>query len=110
MQKGYSLYLVGGGAMFGSITGSMVSAHYFVYILWIRKEWNVIAPRTGMLHGYYDRSRRYLKGTLTFQGLTICISGMLMIFIQMADALNLYSLLVRNGYEKDMAKSIKGIF
>jgi PST family polysaccharide transporter len=35
---------------------------------------------------------------------------MLIIFIQMVDALNLYSLLVSNGVEKETAKSLKGIF
>ena len=47
---------------------------------------------------------------LTFQGLTICLSGMLMIFIQMADALNLYSLLVSSGVDEGAAKSLKGVF
>lgn len=108
-KMGYSLYLIGGGAMFGSITGSMVSAIILFTFLWIRKEWRIIAPRKGMLFGYYQEVGIILK-TLTFQGLTICISGMLMILIQMADALNLYSLLTENGYGDENAKSIKGIF
>ncbi|NWQ44545.1 polysaccharide biosynthesis protein [Bacillus sp. EB106-08-02-XG196] len=108
-QLGYPLYLIGGGAMFGSITGSMVSALILFTFLWIRKEWRIIAPRKGMLNGYYQEVSVIFK-TLTFQGLTICISGMLMIFIQMADALNLYALLTENGYEKGMAKAVKGVF
>ncbi|WHY00820.1 polysaccharide biosynthesis protein [Neobacillus sp. DY30] len=108
-ELGYSLYLVGGGAMFGSITGSMVSAIILFTFLWIRKEWGMIAPRKGMLLDYFPEAGMIVK-KLTYQGLTICISGMLMIFIQMADALNLYSLLTENGYEKEMAKRIKGIF
>ncbi|MEH7251225.1 polysaccharide biosynthesis protein [Neobacillus niacini] len=105
----YSLYLIGGGAMFGSITGGMVSAIILFTFLWIRKEWKIIAPRRGLLIGNFQEVGVILKA-LTFQGLTICISGMLMIFIQMADSLNLYSLLTENGYERDLAKSIKGIF
>ncbi|MEC1525237.1 polysaccharide biosynthesis protein [Neobacillus niacini] len=108
-KLGYSLYLIGGGAMFGSITGSMVSAIILFTFLWIRKEWEVIAPRKGMLLGYYREVGIILK-TLSYQGLTICISGMLMIMIQMADALNLYSLLTENGYGKETAKGLKGIF
>lgn len=108
-RMGYSLYLIGGGAMFGSITGSMVSAIILFTFLWIRKEWRIIAPRKGILIGNYREVGVILK-TLTFQGLTICISGMLMILIQMADALNLYSLLTENGYGNEKAKSIKGIF
>jgi O-antigen/teichoic acid export membrane protein len=108
-RLGYSLYLIGGGAMFGSITGIMVSAIILFTFLYIRKEWRIIAPRKGMLNGYQHEVSVIFK-TLTFQGLTICISGMLMIFIQMADAMNLYSLLTENGYEKDMAKAVKGVF
>ncbi|MFL6554697.1 MAG: oligosaccharide flippase family protein [Bacillus sp. (in: firmicutes)] len=109
MEKGYSLYLVGGGAMFGSITGSIVSCLILFMFLWIRKEWKVIAPKLGMYQSYRGEANRIFKA-LIYQGLTICISGMLMIFIQLADSLNLYSLLVSNGFEKDAAKSLKGIF
>ena len=107
MEKGYSLYLVGGGAMFGSITGSMISGIILFMFLWIRKEWKIIAPRQGMFQRYAGDAKEILKA-LVYQGLTICVSGMLMIFIQLADALNLYSLLVESGIEKDMAKSLKG--
>ncbi|PAE36809.1 putative polysaccharide biosynthesis protein [Bacillus sp. 7884-1] len=108
-QFGYSLYLIGGGAMFGSITGMMISAIILFTFLYIRKEWRIIAPRKGMLKGY-QREVSVIFKTLAFQGLTICISGMLMIFIQMADAMNLYSLLTENGNDKDMAKAVKGVF
>ncbi|MEH6907227.1 polysaccharide biosynthesis protein [Bacillus sp. AFS006103] len=109
MEKGYSLYLVGGGAMFGSITGSMISGIILFMFIWIRKEWKVIAPRSGMFQRYAGDTKQILKA-LVYQGLMICISGMFMIFIQLADALNLYSLLVESGIEKDLAKSLKGIF
>jgi O-antigen/teichoic acid export membrane protein len=109
MQKGYSLYLVGGGAMFGSITGSMVSSIILFMFLWIRKEWKWIAPSRGMFRTFAVEIKEIFKA-LTFQGLMICLSGMLLIFIQLADSLNLYSLLTINGMEKDMAKSLKGVF
>lgn len=105
----YSLYLVGGGAMVGSITGIMTAAVILFTFLWIRKEWNIAVPRKGMLKGYLSESKHIFKA-LIFQGLAICISGMLMIFIQLADALNLYSLLLDNGYARDTAKGLKGIF
>jgi len=109
MQKGYSLYLVGGGAMFGSITGSIISSLILFMFLWVRKEWKVIKPVRGMLQSYTTEIKVIVKA-LVFQGLMICLSGMLMIFIQLADSLNLYSLLVANGMEKEIAKSVKGIF
>ncbi|MGZ4161810.1 MAG: oligosaccharide flippase family protein, partial [Neobacillus sp.] len=82
-KKGYSLYLVGGGAMFGSITGSIVSAIILFTFLWIRKEWKLAALQQGMFKSYLVEARTIFKA-MSFQGLTICISGMLMIFIQMA--------------------------
>jgi O-antigen/teichoic acid export membrane protein len=108
-KGGYSLYLVGGGAMFGSITGIIVSALILFMFLWIRKEWRVVAPSKGRITSYFLDAGVIVKA-LIVQGLMICISGMLLIFIQLADALNLYSLLVANGFEANHAKSLKGIF
>jgi O-antigen/teichoic acid export membrane protein len=104
-----SLYLIGGGAMVGSITGIMTAAIILISFLWIRKEWKLAIPRKGMFKGYLSESKHIFKA-LIFQGLAICISGMLMIFIQLADALNLYSLLLNSGYEQNAAKAMKGIF
>jgi O-antigen/teichoic acid export membrane protein len=109
MEQGYSLYLVGGGAMFGSITGSIISGLILFMFLWIRKEWKIIMPMRGMFQNYLPEVGVICKALL-LQGLMICLSGMLMIFIQLADSLNLYSLLVANGLEEEMAKGVKGIY
>ncbi|WP_309144710.1 polysaccharide biosynthesis protein [Bacillus sp. EB600] len=109
MQKGYSLYLVGGGAMFGSITGSIVSVIILFTFFSIRKEWKWLSLSRKSIKNLLTGSGWIYKA-LIFQGLTICISGMLLIFMQMADAMNLYSLLVSSGIEKEAAKSLKGIF
>jgi O-antigen/teichoic acid export membrane protein len=109
MSKGLSLYFVGGGAMFGSITGSIISAIILFMFLRIRKEWKIIQPIKGMFQNYKKEIGAIWKA-LFFQGLMICISGMLMIFTQLADSLNLYSLLVANGMEAELAKSVKGVF
>jgi O-antigen/teichoic acid export membrane protein len=109
MQRGYSLYFVGGGAMFGSVTGSLVSLLILFTFIVIRKEWGRLGFSRSSLRNLLLGSGRIYKA-LVFQGLTICISGMLLIFIQMADAMNLYSLLVASGVGKEVAKSLKGIF
>lgn len=109
MLKGESLYFVGGGAMVGSVTGSVISVILLFMFLWIRKEWKLVAPRKGML----QNNSQYVKQliiALTYQGLTICLSGMLLIFIQLADALNLHSLLIASGIKSEMAKGLKGVF
>jgi PST family polysaccharide transporter len=109
MQKGYSLYLVGGGAMLGSVTGSLVSVFILFTFLWVRKEWKWLSFSRKSFKNMFTGAGWIYKA-LIFQGLTICISGMLLIFMQMADAMNLYSLLVGSGIEKEAAKSLKGIF
>ena len=95
--------------MFGSITGSIISAIILFMFLRIRKEWKIIMPVRGMFQNYKKEVGAIWRA-LFFQGLMICLSGMLMIFTQMADSLNLYSLLVANGMEAELAKGIKGIF
>lgn len=109
MQKGFSLYFVGGGAMVGSITGSIAAFLILFMFVWNRKEWKVIAPMRGIRGKYFPEVKKIIKA-LTVQGFCICLSGMLLIFIQLADSLNLYSSLIANGIENDMAKSLKGIF
>ncbi|MEH7108267.1 putative polysaccharide biosynthesis protein [Bacillus sp. JJ1764] len=109
IQKGYSLYFVGGGAMFGSITGSMTAGVILFMFLRFRKDWEIIGPKKGLVMQYYGESKEIVKA-LTFQGLTICLSGMLMIFIQMADSLNLYAQLTANGLAQDAAKGLKGVY
>ncbi|MGJ7913664.1 putative polysaccharide biosynthesis protein [Neobacillus sp. LXY-1] len=109
IQKGYSLYFVGGGAMFGSITGSMTAGVILFMFLRFRKDWEIIGPKKGLVRQYYGESKEIVKA-LTFQGLTICLSGMLMIFIQMADSLNLYAQLTANGLAQDAAKGLKGVY
>ncbi|MBM7655807.1 putative polysaccharide biosynthesis protein [Neobacillus cucumis] len=109
MAKGYSLYLVGSGAMFGSITGTIISAIILFMFLWIRKEWKIIMPSQGMFKQHI-REVGLIWKALFFQGLMICISGMLMIFMQLVDSLNLYSLLTAGGMKADLAKTLKGVF
>lgn len=108
-KKGDSLYVVGGGAMFGSITGSIMAAFILFTFLWVRKEWKWFRFNKNSI-GEMFHNTGWIYKALCFQGLGICMSGMLLIFIQMADALNLYSLLVSSGIEKSAAKSLKGIF
>lgn len=104
MGKSYSLYVVGSGAMFGSITGGLVSV-ILLLLFWRRRRSNL------HISGAYQRgkSKTILK-TLSIEGLTICISAMLLIFIQLADSLNLYSLLVQSGMGAEEAKKLKGVY
>ncbi|UHA61029.1 polysaccharide biosynthesis C-terminal domain-containing protein [Metabacillus litoralis] len=74
-----------------------------IYI-WVKKgyrfSWNLTAPVS---------TWKIVKTLLTYS-LTIGISSLLLILIQLIDALNLYSLLVNGGMEEEAAKTLKGVY
>ena len=47
---------------------------------------------------------------LFWQGLAICVSNLVLIFIQMADSISLYTLLIRAGEQIENAKVLKGVY
>ncbi|MGM7724470.1 putative polysaccharide biosynthesis protein [Metabacillus sp. Hm71] len=104
IKAGYNLYEVGFGTLAGSIIGS-IAALVMLAITW-RKEhrgmfrWNISAP---------IQTRKILL-SLVKSSWTIGLSSLLLIFIQLIDALNLYSLLVDGGMGKVLAKETKGIY
>ncbi|MGN7942801.1 polysaccharide biosynthesis protein [Virgibacillus sp. 6R] len=105
VRAGYNQYEVGFGALIGSVIGS-VAAFGILLVLWRKKgsqskiSWNMTAPiSTGKI----------LLSLVTYSW-TIAFSSLLLIFIQLIDALNLYALLVDGGMDKMVAKETKGIY
>ncbi len=109
IHEGYSLYIVGGGAAFGSITGGIVSGVILAAYFSKRKRNNRLSI-IAILRSVNTEEVIDIVKTLTFQGFAICITGMLLIFIQMADSINLYTLLISSGIGKFEAKQLKGIY
>lgn len=105
VRAGYNLYDAGFGALVGSIVGS-IAALIMLLIFWIRKEqhtmmrWNISAP----IHTW-----KILYSLMKYSW-TIGLSSLLLILIQLIDALNLYSLLVGGGMGEVLAKETKGIY
>lgn len=106
MAKDYSLYVVGAGAAFGSVAGALISA--FILWLFLRKK-----MKTGIFSKAFRLTRsqtvRMIK-VLSIEGTAVCITGMLLIFIQLADSFNLYSMLIASGAGQEKAKVLKGIY
>lgn len=108
LKKGYSLYIVGGGAAFGSITGGIMSALLLSWFFWRRSTENHYFRKT-IQSLKWNESLEIVK-VLAVHGFAVCVTGMLLILIQMADSLNLYSLLVSSGIDEMAAKQLKGIY
>ncbi|WP_077620160.1 putative polysaccharide biosynthesis protein [Bacillus sinesaloumensis] len=105
LDYGYGAYEAGAGAIFGSVTGGLAAILVLSFYLVKRKK--------------NRRSQRTQKATiqtkviikiLFTQGMTICISALLLILFQLVDSFTVYSLLVTSGMEEEAAKQVKGIY
>ena len=107
VYKGYSLYTVGEGAVWGSVTGGV--AGLTLLAVWMF--------RRGIRQGTWTsgakiNARKFagLSKTLLFQGVAFCITGLILILFQFVDSLHLYSLLRETGLTEGDAKAWKGVY
>ncbi|UOQ91359.1 oligosaccharide flippase family protein [Halobacillus shinanisalinarum] len=100
VNKG-ELYHIGIGASIASLGGIIASAIVFLFII------NKNPPWTSGSMEY--SSLAFLK-TIVFYGLFICLNYMLLLLIQMTDALTLVPGLIEAGEESKRAKLLKGVF
>ncbi|HAQ08451.1 MAG TPA: polysaccharide biosynthesis protein [Bacillus bacterium] len=107
VQQGYSLYFAGGGAVFGSVTGGIISIGVLSFFYLRDREEN---PFRHFQVKTIAADAAWVIKALVVQGFAISISGMLLILYQMADSINLYSTLLVTGMASDEAKTAKGIF
>ncbi|KAB2328843.1 polysaccharide biosynthesis protein [Cytobacillus depressus] len=104
-KEGYSLYIVGGGAAFGSVTGGITAIFILVTFYWLKR------GRTRLTFGNFNfKKSKKIGKELLFQGFAVCVSSMLLVFMQLADSLNLYSTLALSGISPLEAKGLKGIY
>ncbi|RIW29896.1 polysaccharide biosynthesis protein [Bacillus salacetis] len=101
--KGYSLYMAGAGALFGSLTGGLICILILLAFVW-RDNTRMFFP-VRLMANHKEIWLRLLK-----HGTAICVSGMLLVLLQLIDALNVYSLLLKSGVSDDVAKQLKGIY
>lgn len=102
----YSLYAIGAGAMFGSVVGGVLSLLILIYF-YRKSALSFSLFRFSLL---FEKENRILCKRVVYEGITISISSMLLVLLQLADSLNLYSLLMENGMVDEKAKVMKGIY
>lgn len=109
IKEGYDLYKVGAGAVFGSVTGGLAGILILLIFIWYGrlKKGNMRVVLRDVVD-FHDT--KIIIKALVLQGVAICISNMLLIFMQLADSLNLYSLLLGTGLNAEDAKSWKGVY
>ncbi len=112
LTNGYSSYIGGAGAVFGSITGGFCAVIILLYF-WTKmgksQKFSFSFSLKG-LKGSNTNSLSIVKA-ITVQGFTICISSLFLILLQLVDAMTLYSGLISSGdFSLTEAKVAKGIF
>jgi O-antigen/teichoic acid export membrane protein len=107
VQQGFSLYVTGAGAVFGSITGGVISVLILGFFYLKNGGAN---PFTHFRIKELFKDTSWVVKALIIQGFAISISGMLLILLQLADSLNMYASLLAMGLTEEEAKSAKGIF
>ncbi|MFB7141611.1 oligosaccharide flippase family protein [Gottfriedia sp. NPDC056225] len=104
METTDNLYIVGAGAVSGSILGSIAAILYFFYWVSFRGS-GLTIPSFGLIKTY----RLELK-TILYQGILLSLSSLVLVFIQFIDSISFYPLLVQYGYHVEGAKLVKGIY
>ncbi|WP_099364137.1 putative polysaccharide biosynthesis protein [Fredinandcohnia onubensis] len=105
LDYGYGAYVAGAGAIFGSITGGFAAISVLLFYLLKRK-------KTLQMRPFSKASIKTIEiiKILFTQGMTICISALLLILFQLVDSFTVYSLLISGGIEGEAAKQAKGIY
>ncbi|MEY9864659.1 O-antigen/teichoic acid export membrane protein [Peribacillus sp. B2I2] len=105
VSLGYSPYVVGKGAVFGSITGGITGLVLLIAFVILREEWKLFSQVKIKPVNFIKISK-----VLVFQGLAFCITGLILILFQFVDSLHLYSLLRETGMGESEAKEWKGVY
>ncbi|AHA08710.1 sugar transporter [Bacillus toyonensis] len=104
IAHGFDLYTVGAGAMLGSIAGGLIGI--IVLLLYMRHDFRAIFFKSLKRVG----GKRRIVKILFWQGIAICVSNLVLIFIQMADSVSFYTLLIGAGEQAESAKVLKGVY
>ncbi|WP_051404838.1 putative polysaccharide biosynthesis protein [Bacillus cihuensis] len=105
IRNGYSLYTAGKGAVFGSVTGGLTGLFILLGFIILRKEWSNLKKIPLRL-----RKFPFIMKALIFQGFSFCITGLILVLIQLVDSLQLYNLLQEIGFGAIEAKEWKGVY
>ncbi|WP_431802047.1 polysaccharide biosynthesis C-terminal domain-containing protein [Halobacillus andaensis] len=95
------LYQIGIGGAWSSIAGALTAA-VVLFALWIQRERPAVGERA------YPPF--YFARTILFYGLFISLNYMLLLFLQLIDALTLVPGLQKAGFALEEAKAAKGVF
>ncbi len=100
----YSLYMVGEGAIVGSLIGGVAATLVLTFYIWKNRQnhFPIVMPAGDIL--------KSTGKVLLFQGLAFCLSNMYLLLLQLIDSFQLYSNLLAQGIPAEEAKAMKGVY
>lgn len=103
VKAGVDLYVVGAGAAFGSVVGTVVSVLLLGGIMLRKSPLSRSSTQSNIPY-------KKLIRTILVVGLFFCVNYMMLLFLQLADALTLVPNLQQAGSSLQEAKAAKGVF
>ena len=102
--NGSSLYMIGEGAIAGSLVGGVIATLVLFYYIWKDRQnhFPLIMPEGEII--------KKTGKVLLFQGLAFCLNNMYLLLFQLLDSFQLFSALIAEGIPAADAKVMKGIY
>lgn len=108
VKAGYDYYVIGTGAVIGSIMGGIAG---LVVLLFFRKSfmhhfsWRIYIEAIKV-----QNLRTFPFKNVMLSSIAISTTGLTLVLLQLVDSFTLYSILVQSGMDSTEAKLIKGVF
>ena len=104
VSYGSSLYMIGEGAIIGSLIGGVIATLVLIYYIWQDRQnhFPMIIPEGEII--------KKTGKVLLFQGLAFCLNNMYLLLFQLIDSFQLYSVLIAEGIPANEAKVMKGVY
>ncbi|WP_456277138.1 putative polysaccharide biosynthesis protein [Bacillus sp. AK128] len=108
ISKGFSLYVIGAGAIFGSLTGGLTAVA--VLLLFQMRQEGTWKWKDFIYIFSTENLKEFPFKTFLFSGVAICLTGLTLVLLQLVDSFTLYNYLIQAGQHPVEAKIEKGVF
>ncbi|WP_313894752.1 polysaccharide biosynthesis protein [Psychrobacillus sp.] len=104
VSNSLDLYKAGSMAMYGAVAGELAGVVFLSYMYWKKT-----------IHKKLDNSKQLVPvwrivKDLTMISVSVSISALLFLFMQLVDSFTVFQMLLENGMEKQQAMELKGIY
>jgi PST family polysaccharide transporter len=107
VMQGFSLYEVGAGAIFGSLTGGFGAIMVLLFFQ-MRVSGTLNLNHRNIFK--FENLKVFPFKNLIINSIAICLTGLTLVLLQLVDSFTLYNNLIKIGHSLNEAKIAKGVF